>query len=1104
MLEDSIGNLWLGTWSGGLYLIDREKEICKGVYLNTENANKIMHIHSITEYKPGELLIGSNHGLTYFSLSPSTGNVTTVQYDEPFISNQFVYPIYKDKEGGLWIGTYYGGINYASPNRNYFKNYLHKNHENSLNGNVVSRFCEDKNGNLWIGTEDGGLNYFDVKTNKFSVYKPEKRKNSLSYHNIHALCIDGDDVWIGTYSGGLNVLNLKSGKFKYYFYETQDTMSLNTNNIYSLYKDSQNNIWIGTSSGINLYNRQKDNFIRMLQHDRITLDILQQGNTIWFATLGQGLYAYKTDTKEWKNYYYETNATTSLLTNEINCLSLDNDSILWVGTDEGLYRFNSKNEIFELIDADFPNNTIHNIINDNGFLWLTTTKGLIRFDPRSNKFNIYIHKDGMCSDEFMVNSGIKSLSGKIYLGTNIGFFSFNPENITENEYLPALYITNFQLFNKSVNIENYMTTDGKIQELKLPYNKNSFSFEYAALSYFAPEKNEYAYILEGFDEKWNYVGDERKATYTNISPGEYYFKVRASNNDRKWNNDGIIIKLVIIPPFYWNQYSISLYLALLIICLIALLLFQKKRMERKHEQSMNLMMAEQEKEAYNSKINFFTSVSHEIRTPISLIIGPLEKISQNNKDNLPEDVIDNLEIINRNSQRLLSLMNQLLDFRKIEKNIIQICFTKRNLYEFLLGIYDRFRYFVGNKNIEFQYTFDDKDFETLIDEENLTKIVSNVLFNAAKYTMDYIELNLCTNIPVGKYKISVIDNGPGIPEKERTNIFKPFYQIEDSHKSGAGIGLYLVKSIVDILQGEINLADSKDGGLIFSIILPVVENEKPDGKNYPEYINRKEVFLNEDIDADDEKENLLLVEDNPEMQMFLYMNFKDTYHVFLANNGKEGIKVLENSAVDIIISDIVMSEMDGIEFLNNVKNNTLWNHIPFIILTAKTNISSKIEALKIGADAYVEKPFSIQHLSAQINNLIESREKLLKKFTETPFMFLKNMAKDNFDEEFLSKLNDIMEKNISNETFSIEDIAKGMYISTSGLFTKIKSLTGITPNKLLMIVRLKKAAELLHENKYRINEICGMVGFSNPSYFAKSFHKQYGVLPKDYRERKNI
>jgi YesN/AraC family two-component response regulator len=291
---------------------------------------------------------------------------------------------------------------------------------------------------------------------------------------------------------------------------------------------------------------------------------------------------------------------------------------------------------------------------------------------------------------------------------------------------------------------------------------------------------------------------------------------------------------------------------------------------------------------------------------------------------------------------------------------------------------------------------------------------------------------------------------------------------------------------------------------MFSFVLRVVENEKSgDDNNNSERVSRKAVRLSEDINADEEKENLLIVEDNLELQTFLYMNYKDTYHVFSAVNGKEGIKILESNAVDIIISDIMMAEMDGIEFLNNVKSNTLWNHIPVIMLTAKTTISSKIEALETGADAYVGKPFSIQHLSAQIKNLIESRKKLLKKFTETPFMFLKNIAKDNFDEEFLSKLNDIMEKNISNETFSIEDMAKELCVSASGLFTKIKSLTGITPNKLLLVVRLKKAAELLHENKYRINEISEMVGFSNPSYFSKSFHKQYGVLPKDYRDGKN-
>ncbi|PXV67971.1 signal transduction histidine kinase [Dysgonomonas alginatilytica] len=566
-------------------------------------------------------------------------------------------------------------------------------------------------------------------------------------------------------------------------------------------------------------------------------------------------------------------------------------------------------------------------------------------------------------------------------------------------------------------------------------------------------------------------------------------------------------KIIITPPFWWNEWSICFYIIVVITLLILLLNFQKRKEEKKNKEKIDKMKADQEKEAYDSKINFFTNIAHEIRTPVSLIIGPLEQITANSHS-LPEDIVSDLTIIDRNSQRLLSLVNQLLDFRKIERETIRISLSDQNIYEFLLAIHDRFKSFIEHKSIKFIYSYNDKNFRTGIDVENLTKVVSNLLNNASKYTKDYIELNLHVDTAADKYSISVIDNGMGIPENERENIFKPFYQISGSDKSGTGIGLYLVKSIIDACAGKITIESEMGKGLTFSVELPIIhkidsdkeetvesavsiEKEKTDLENVYSY--NQESLL-------EDKPTLLIVEDNLDMQYFLHKNFTASYHVLLANNGLEGIKMLEKNEVDIIISDIMMREMDGIEFCQRVKISILWNHIPVILLTAKTNIVSKIEALEIGADAYVEKPFSMSYLSAQINNLLESRKSLLKRFTETPFTSLKSIAGNKADEEFLTKLHDIIEKNISNVDFSVEQLAEELCISSSGLFAKIKNLAGITPNKLLLIVRLRKATELLAENKYRVNEVCYMTGFNSPSYFAKCFQKQYGVLPKDFNE----
>lgn len=1111
MLEDTFGSIWIGTWTNGLFEIDKKNGV-KGNYLNTDNGDKILHIHSMMEYEPGKILIGSNDGLTSFNVSPIIGNRKESHIKEPIISNRFVYPIYKDKEGGLWIGTYYGGINYASSNRNYFTSYSHDKYENSVNGNVVSVFCEDSSGNLWIGTDDGGLNFFNSKTEHFTVYKPEKNKNSLSYHNIHALCMDNDELWIGTYSGGLNVLNLTTQKFRYYYSIPSDPSSLDANNIYSLYKDSRNNIWIGTTTGINLYDRKTDNFHRLKKLNTLVVDILQVGNSIWFATIGDGIHVYNLDTKQWEAYKFNPNNSLSLISDDVICLCLDEDNQVWVGTNSSLCRFEKDTRSFIQARVNFKSNSICSIFSDNGSLWIATTRGLVSFEPKTNQFRTFTKSDGLLSDQFTGKSGIKTSSGRIYIGTANGFNAFYPKQIVINRHVPQIEITEFYLFNKSVNIYDYISyNEDSTPLITLPHNKNGFSFEYTALSFFAPEKNEYAYMLEGFEKQWNYVGKERKAAYTNIPPGEYYFKVKASNNDGIWNDTGLKIKLVITPPFWWNKWSISLYILLIAAVLVALLTYMRKRDERRNKERIEKIKNEQEKEAYNSKINFFTSIAHEIRTPVSLIIGPLEQIIETS-GTLPDDIKGDLNIIDRNSQRLLNLVNQLLDFRKIEKEAIQITLSDQNVYEFLLNIYDRFKSYVEHKHIKFIFTYDNKDFHTGIDVENLTKVVSNLLNNASKYTKDSIELILRTNTQKNRYEICVKDNGNGITENEQKNIFKPFYQVSGEHKSGTGLGLYLVKSIVDACNGEIKI-DSKSGnGLAFSVFLPINKAERAENNGDKSISITFDNTEQNTADTTIEEQNgtiydknravILIVEDNPDMQGFIKKSLSPFYDILLANDGVNGIRLLEKEEVDLIISDIMMPNMDGIEFCNKVKNSFLWNHIPLIMLTAKTNIASKIEALETGADAYIEKPFSIAFLSAQIKNLLESRKSLMKKFAETPFTSLKSIAGNSTDEEFLSKVNDIIEKHIANVDFTMEQLAEELHISNSGLFAKIKNLSGITPNKLLLMVRLKRATELLSENKYRVNEVCYMVGFNNPSYFAKCFQKQYNVLPKDFKDNK--
>lgn len=1108
MLEDTFGTLWFGTWTNGLIAVDKHKGTITERHLYTPDKERILHIHQLTEYDAGTILIGSNGGLTSFKLSPVNGNRVEQHFREPKLSNRFVYPIYKDSEGSLWIGTYYGGINYASPNRNYFTGYIHSRFENSVTGNVVSSFCEDPSGNIWIGTEDGGLNEMDVKTGEFRAYSYKDETNSLSFDNVHALLIDNDQLWVGTYTGGLNIMDLRTRKIKHYVSDNRDENSLDANNIYSIYRDSLANIWIGTSSGINLYNRQSNNFTRVRHLNEIVMDILQVGNHIWFATINRGLQKFDLESGRWTEYLFESDNEKSLISNDVICLGIDEKQQLWIGTNHGLCRYNSEKDIFIDEKVEFQSNYICKIFAEDGDLWITTLKGLISYTPPTRQYRQFTKSDGLLSDLFTPNSGFKSSSGKIYLGTPNGFNTFYPKQISKNSRMPLIAITEFQLFNEPLNINDFTAENKQNQSvLTLAHNKNSFSFEFTALSFFAPEKNRYMFTLEGFDKGWNNAGKERKATYTNIPPGDYVFRIKASNNDGVWNNEGYALPIIIRPPLWWNKWSITFYILLIISGILYLFHFLREKDKRKNEEKIAKIRSEQEKEAYLSKIEFFTNVAHEIRTPVSLIIAPLEQVIETS-GTMPDPITENLNIMRSNSQRLLTLVNQLLDFSKIEKGGIQTSLSSQNIHLLLSKNYQQFKPFIENKQILFEYICDDTNFETMIDAENLTKVVSNLLSNASKYTTDYILLKLNTHHSPDYYRISVKDNGAGVSEPEIKNIFKPFYQVTGQYNSGTGIGLYLVKSIVDALDGKIELKNKPGKSFAISIILPKINKQQtpysPGEYSTITHLNSvTEISINNTetgySDADTkEKPSLLIVEDDKDMQAFLHKQFQSDYLVHTANDGKEGISVLENHPVDIIVTDRMMPNMDGVEFCKEVRRNFLWSHIPVIMLTAKTNVGSKIEAFEMGADAYLDKPFHISYLSTRIRNLLESRRLLFQKFSQTPYAALKSIAGNKTDEEFLVKLNEIIEENIENSDFAVDDLAKEVGISSSGLFAKIKQISGVTPNKLIQSMRLKKAAELLSEQRYRVNEVCYKVGFNNPSYFAKCFQKQFGKLPKDF------
>ena len=917
MLEDSEHALWLGTWECGLQKIDRYtgKAI---TYLHPSEGKGATHIHSLMEYAPHQLLIGSDDGLLLFNTLTCEHQLFTEDETNPYsLSNRFVYPIVKDREGGIWVGTYYGGVNYLSPNTGQFECFAHSRFYNSVNGTVIGRFCEDSSGYIWIASDDGGLSRFAPKDKQFTHYMPDEHRNSLSYHNVHALCMDDDDLWIGTYTGGVNVLNTKTGTFRVYTTKGGDLTTLDGTSSYAIFRDREKRIWVTSMAGINLYNREEDNFIRVKDLESLTIDIDQDADgNIWFSTQGKGLFKYNPDKKTWKNYVY-SNTPGALVNDQVNCVLIDGNGNMWVGTMNGLCKYDAGEDRFEAIPLDIPSRNICGIVEDQHVLWLTTTKGLVRYAP-GESCQVFTRSDGLQSEQFLPNAALKASDGKIYVGSVNGFNAFYPYQIKMNKVLPPVVITGLEIFNKEIRIGDKKLPKALnwMAELDLSYKDHVFSLLYASLSYCTPEKNQYAYKLEGFDKDWNYVGSQNKATYTNLPAGTYVFKVKATNNDGIWSNQEASLKITIHPPFYWSTASKILYFIWVCIALTFFIRFLLKRTEKKHTAEINQLNVSKEKEVHEAKIKFFTMIAHEIRTPVSLIIGPLEKIMKSSIP-MPAVLRDDLNIIDRNSQRLLFLVNQLLDFRKVEQEGITMRYASQNIRQLLQAVCERFKPFITQHGAHLEVEYPDADFTAMVDSEAITKMISNLLTNASKYTKDKVVLSCIVQPEQHTFVVKVTDNGIGISKEDRKRIFKPFFQAMDN-KPGTGIGLSIVKSIVESHNGCIEVESEINKGSSFIVTLPIeqVGAEVQEGEAGVLNPVIPEDILSETLPVMSSKNKplMLIVDDNEEMLNFLSSSFSAQYSILTAEDGMEALEKLKEHEVTLIVSDWMMPRMDGVEF----------------------------------------------------------------------------------------------------------------------------------------------------------------------------------------------
>ena len=1147
---DSGGTLWLGFYGDGLYYSkdnlatvhpygspeDGKREFEGGVITKIVQGNyNCLYIGSVKEgvselnltsgqvrnllaidesgesifcrdllpYSDNELWIGTESGIYIYNLRTAQFiHLRASLYDSYSLSDNAIYALYKDREEGLWIGSYFGGVDYYPRQYTYFAKYYPKNIANSLHGKRVREFCRADDGTLWIGTEDGGLNHFNPKTKEFHFFEP-----SAGFTNIHGLCMDGSHLWVGTFSKGLRVIDTRTGAVLRTYTEGHTSHSLNDNSIFSICRTSAGEIYLGTLFGLLRYNRTQDNFDRIPElNGKFVYDIKEDSyGNLWLATYANGAYCYDVSARRWKNYVFDAEDEKSLPYDKVLSVFEDSYRQIWLTTQGGGFcLFHPDTETFTRygLKDGLPNDVVYQIVEDDDrFLWLTTNNGLVRFDPKTMEMKVFSTANGLPTNQFNYRSGFKDEAGNIYLGSINGFVAFDPRTFAENRQVPAVAITDFLLFNKEVPVGE---TDSPLKssitfsdKVVLTADQNSFSFRIAALSYQAPRMNKLMYKLEGFDEGWLTIGESPLVTYSNLGYGDYVFKVKASNSDGVWNEQETSLHLSILPPFYLSGWAYCFYVLFFMGCLVCVIFYFKRRNYRKQHRQMEMLEQEKEREVYHAKIDFFTNVAHEIRTPLTLIKGPLENIILKKK--VDSETKEDLYIMKQNTERLLNLTNQLLDFRKTETRGFRLNFTECDVVAVLRETYLRFTSLAKQKGLDFILELPQECFMADINQEALTKIISNLLNNGVKYASTYLRISLETDEKV--FHIRTFNDGAMIPDTMKEEIFKPFVRLdkEDEVTTGTGIGLALSRSLAELHQGSLMMEKGEEVNC-FCLTLPVNQDSTItlSAENVSQVEENSCGWEQEETDTKEKKPMILVVEDNPDMLAFVRKQLTTEYSVLTAMNGIEALAALDNHYVNLVVSDVMMPQMDGFELCKTIKSDLSYSHIPVVLLTAKTNIQSKIEGLELGADAYIEKPFSVEYLLANISSLIHNREKLRQTFAKSPFVAANTMALTKADEEFIWKLNDIIQVNLHNPEFSMEDMADALKMSRSSFYRKIKGVLDLSPNEYLRLERLKQAAQLLKEGKSRVNEICYTVGFNSPSYFSKCFLKQFGVLPKDF------
>ena len=1115
MKLSSKNDLWLGT-DEGLFLFNTDSNSLSNNYFS----DKCSVTDVLLDKKKEIWLTTDGSGIYKVNVNDKKVISYSSSKSNPILKSNSVWSLYEDVSGNKWFGTLRGGISMIGNSPKYFKHIKYNAKDNSPAENFILSFCEDEKKNVWIGTDGAGLKYWDRKKNEYTTYSnANNTANKISSNFITGIVRDNNEIWLSTWAGGVNRITTSNNAISKFSCYNPFTKQIEKN-IWHIYKDSQATIWASATNEGCLYffDRIKNDFV-LFDKSINNLQCLTETSDgkLWGGNY-TSLFGIDKKSKKYKKI---------ILGNPIRCILEDKNKNLWLGTQEGgLLLFDRKTNTFKrlTIEDGLPSNTILRLLEDNdGNLWMSTYNGICRFDVKKKIFRNFSVNDGLQSNQFSFNAGIKLSTGEFLFGGINGFNIFSPKEIKEssrenNILLTDLYVNNQPIEeHKSDLISNWSA--GSIKEVTIPYDQTTLSLEFVALDYNNADQINYAYYLDGWDNQWNYAGQTRKANYSRLAEGKYVFKVKTTNFQGGWNETDKLITIIVLPPWYRTWWAYSLYLILIGGIVFGYIKYNKNKEKLKYKVKIAELERKNEKEIAEKQSSMFTYISHEFRTPLSLIINPLKKAVKKETVQNGSSGSD-LAIAHRNARRLLSLVDQLLLFRKAENDADLLQISTININNLCNEVYQCFVNQAKDKKIVFDFLIPENDIEIIGDYEKIEISLFNLMSNAFKYTPKKGTISLALSQTDTNVTIEISDSGSGIKKEDIEVIFEKFKQInyKTASRTGFGIGLFIVKYFVEKHKGKVSCTSEVGKGSVFKLTFLKGHDHFEDmeiSTVAPKMSQLVEELIADnayDINADDteisknkldtslltEKRSLLIIDDNAEIRGYLIRLFASSYILYSAENGEEGLKLVKKHMPDLVISDIAMEDMDGLELCRKIKENNSLSHIPVILLTASKNPETHLQGISDGADDYITKPFDDDLLVARTASLLKSRSNLRTYFLDSITLKENTLKVPEEYQEILQRCIEIIEANLHKRDFTIKTFASEMGMSHRTLYTKIKIISGQTLNAFIRSVRIRRAAMLLLTENINITQASTEVGFEDPKYFRQQFVKLFGMTPSEY------